>query len=228
MHPLFSRLLLLLCLPMGWGCAAMGTLQTADTLGAGKTRWSAQLMAQATPSAAPLPQAAVGLQYGLTDSLDVGARVSTVGLELSGKVRLVGAEDSPWVVSLAPAVGLHQPVPRFDAYWAYNEQRYATLPVLVGMKVGEGSQLVTGLRPTWLYFPQVDGPGERRPAESGFALGASVGYAFRVGSRVRLMPELAVQLPLGPQPSALEVRSEGTKPHLQLGLALMLDTGSEE
>jgi hypothetical protein len=140
----------------------------------------------------------------------------------------VGAEDSPWVVSLAPVVGFHQPVPRFDDYWVYYQQRYAALPVLVGLKTGEGSQLVVGLRPTWLYYPRVDGPSEPYRAESTFALGGSVGYAFRVGSRVRLMPEVAVQLPLGPLPSASEVRQEASKPHLQLGLALMLDTGSEE
>ncbi|WPB77272.1 hypothetical protein KYC5002_50880 [Archangium violaceum] len=42
-HSRHVRFFLLLCLPLWAGCAAMGTLRTADTVGAGKTRWSTQL-----------------------------------------------------------------------------------------------------------------------------------------------------------------------------------------
>lgn len=48
------------------------------------------------------------------------------------KVELVDSADSPWVVSLAPVVGVQQLAMRFDNAMAYSEQRYAALPVLVG------------------------------------------------------------------------------------------------
>lgn len=60
------------------------------------------------------------------------ARASTFGLELSGKVRLVDAGDSPGVVSLAPVVGVQQLTMRFDGGMAYSEQRYAAVPLVVG------------------------------------------------------------------------------------------------
>jgi hypothetical protein len=202
----------------------MGALQTADTVGEGRWRWSAQLMAQGVDPADNSPlgwgQAAVGVQYGLSDAVDVGGRVSTFGAELSGKVRLVKSEDSPWVVSLAPVVGAHQFVLRADAYPEYGEQRYAALPVLVGLDTG-GGQWVLGVRPTWLYFPEAG----NLPAESAFAVGGSLGYAFKLGSRVRLMPEVAAMVPVGPLPASSETRADGVRPHVQFGLAFMLDSG---
>ena len=125
--------MLLLSVALGPGCAAMGTLQTADTVGAGKTRWSAQVLAP---------------------------RVTEPAL-LSALVPRV-------------AVGVRQLAMRFDGAMASSEQRHAAVPVL-------------GLRPTWLDFPSEQSLA--LPAENAFVLGGSLGYAFRVGSRVRLMPE---------------------------------------
>ncbi|HZI07420.1 MAG TPA: hypothetical protein VEZ71_25605 [Archangium sp.] len=223
-------LFFLLSIPLWSGCAAMGTPQTADTVGAGKTRWSAQVLAQRVTEPAllttPVPLVAVGVPHGLSERVEVGGRASTFGLELSGKVELVDSEDSPWVVSLAPVVGVQQLAMRFDSAMAYSEQRYAALPVLVGWETAGGSQLVLGLRSTWLHCP-----GEQSlalPAENAFALGGSLGYAFRVAPRERLMPEVAVMLPVGPLPRATELRWEGAKPHVQFGLAFMLDGGGDE
>ncbi|WP_375769271.1 hypothetical protein NR798_47650 [Archangium gephyra] len=228
MHTTPSRRFFWLGLPLWTGCAAMGTLQTADTVGAGKTRWSAQVMAQGVTDggedSVPLPRVAVEVRHGLSERVEVGARASTFGLEVSGKVELVESRGSPWAVSLAPVVGVQQLTMRFDRAMAYSEQRYAALPVLVGWASVGGSQLVLGLRPTWLYFPRV----LSTPAENAFALGGSLGYAFPVGSRVRLMPEVAVMLPVGPLPTTTAMRTEGLKPHVQLGMAVMLDSGGDE
>lgn len=177
--------MLLLSVALGPGCAAMGTLQTADTVGAGKTRGSAQVLAQ---------------------------RVTEPAL-LTAPVPRV-------------AVGVEQRAMRFDNAMASSEQRHAALPVRVGWETAGGSQRVLGLRPTWLHFP-----GEQSlalPAENAFALGGSLGYAFRVGMRVRLMPEVAVMRPVGPLPRATGLRWEGAKPHVQFGLAFMLDGGGDE
>lgn len=58
--------------------------------------------------------------------------------------------------------------------------------------------------------------------------GGSLGYAFRLGPRVRLMPEVAVLLPLGPLPGTDELSAAGSSAHVQLGLAVMLDGAGEE
>jgi len=70
------RFFLLLSVPLGSGCAAMGTLQMADTVGAGKTRWSAQVLAQRVTEpallTAPVPRGAVGVRHGLSERVEAG------------------------------------------------------------------------------------------------------------------------------------------------------------
>jgi hypothetical protein len=85
---------------------------------------------------------------------------------------------------------------------------------------------VLGLRPTWLDLPREQSLS--LPAENAFALAGSLGYAFRVGPRVRLMPEVVAMLPVGPLPGATELRREGARPHVQSGLSFMLDGGGDE
>jgi hypothetical protein len=55
-------------------------------------------------------------------------------------------------------------------------------------------------------------------------MGASVGYAFRVGATVRLMPEMAVLVPVAERVEGSLGIPDKTSPSLQVGLALMLDT----
>lgn len=142
----------------------------------------------------------------------MGARASTFGLEFSGKVELVESEDSPWVVSLVPVVGVQRQGTRFDERGSAGDQRSAALPVVVGLKTGEGSQVVP--RPCW-------------PSEHAFTLGGSWG-TLRATPRLRLMPEVAVMMPLEPLPTAGALREASTRPHVQFALAVMLDSAGDE
>jgi hypothetical protein len=76
-----SRLpLLLTCAPVLWGCASLGTLQTADTVKAGYGRWNLQGVLQGAEGRKPLswfPQGAVEYRHGLVDGLDVGGKLGT-------------------------------------------------------------------------------------------------------------------------------------------------------
>ncbi len=209
MHPLPLRVLLLLCACLSsWGCVTAGALQTADTLGAGNSRWNIRGTAQLHGTDELGPEASVGYQYGVADSMDLGLRLFTAGGELSGKVRLVPRE-SRTVVSLAPELG-----GRFLLFEEYRNL-YAALPLLVGFVEEDGDQLVLGLRPmvmrTWGTYPPT--------VFTEYWLGTSVGYAWRVGNGVRVMPELAVSAAIGSARTSF-------RPVPQLGVAIMLDGGS--
>jgi hypothetical protein len=203
------RHLLLLCASLpAWGCVTLGELQTADTVGAGRSRWNVHGKAQYHGGDDVAPEASVGYQYGVTDSVDLGLRLFTAGAEVSGKVML-SPRDARTLVSLAPSVG-----GRFQGVEDYRTLHVA-LPVLMGLVGDNGSQWVLGLRPslrrTWGSFP---------PSVSNqYWVGTSVGYAFRVGERVKLMPELALAAPLPTERTAF-------RPVAQLGFAVMLDGGS--
>jgi hypothetical protein len=89
------------------------------------------------------------------------------------------------------------------------------LPVLVGLVGDNGSQWVLGFRPSlrrsWGSFP----PSVHHP----YGVGTSVGDAFRMGERVRLMPELAVSAPIPPERTPF-------RPVAQLGFSFRVDGGS--
>jgi hypothetical protein len=99
------RHLLPLCAALpGWGCVTLGELQTADTVGAGRSRWNLHGKAQSSGGDDVAPEASVGYPYGVSDSVDVGLRLFTAGAEVSGKVML-SPRESRTLVSLAPSVG---------------------------------------------------------------------------------------------------------------------------
>jgi hypothetical protein len=218
-----SRLpLLLTCAPLLWGCASLGTLQTADTVKAGHGRWNLQGVVQAVEGREPLewlPQGAVEYRHGVVDGLDIGGKLGTGVVEASVKVALMKSEDSPWRVSLMPTAGLVIPTQsRLRSRW--TAQLYGALPVLVGYQTEGGSQVVLGLRPTWMDFGMKDLEDER---DILWGLGASVGYAFRLSARVRLMPEVAALVPVAELNDGNVESPSRTNPNLQVGLAFMVD-----
>src|SRR3954468_20751028 len=79
---------------MWWllACATVGTLQTPDTVGRGRTQiavepglWNAGVHGVGIP----LPYMGVSARYGIVDSFDLGLRLGTGGTELMGKWQLV-------------------------------------------------------------------------------------------------------------------------------------------
>jgi hypothetical protein len=204
-HSLSFRSLLLLCacLP-SWGCISVGSLQTADTLGAGNSRLTLRGTAQLQGTDQIGPEVSAGFQYGVSDTVDVGLRLFTLGAEVSGKVQLVPRE-SRTVVSLAPVAGR-----RDNAYFDGHRELYAGLPLLVGFRSDDDSQLVLGFQP---MVRGLRGEGSE-DWHTTFWLGTSVGYAWRVSDGVRLMPELAVSAPL-------PINGAPFRPVPQLGFAVL-------
>ena len=189
---------------LGSGCASISQVQTADTLGAGKFQVGLEpgvryVSASATSSdgtttasaSGYIPQFDVALRYGVTDHLDLGARLGTSLVELQGKYLFTDPANPTLAVSLAPALsGITA-----GAGGASGGYVSLGLPVLIGFKTSGGSEFVLGPRldGVRVFGSSDDGTSASYNTLSG---GASVGYALRVSEGFRLMPEVAVSVPL--------------------------------
>src|SRR5688572_17235135 len=91
------------------GCTSITTLQRAKTLGKGKFEFSLEpgVLAGTTLGTAGFiaaPRADLAGHFGVSDRVDLGFRLGSVGLEVQSKFELT-RRDSPVVhVSLAPSI----------------------------------------------------------------------------------------------------------------------------
>jgi len=198
---------------LGSGCASISQVQTADTLGEGKFQFALEpglARASATDSETSegttvnVPQFDLALRYGVTDRLDLGARLGTSLVELQGKYLFTNPENPTLAVSLAPSVsGIFGGIGSVDVGYV----RLA-LPLLVGFKTSGGSEFVLGPRLDGTRFlAGADGSSASLNLLSG---GASVGYALRVSEGFRLMPEIAYSRPLAGAVTAGDESAGGT------------------
>lgn len=197
-----SRRVLPLAIALGLtGCASLSSVQSADTLGAGRVQVALEPKVQAAGRLRPARGAAyphldVAVRWGVTERVDVGFRVGQSLLELQAKLLLTTPGAPGPLVSVAPSVGGFLLV---GDGWAGPALTLA-VPLLVGLPVG-GGELVLGPRlqqwlavgpqgPAWLAGP-----------------GLSLGYLARLTPELALLPEVAVVAPLvlfGPLPVGFE------------------------
>jgi hypothetical protein len=179
------------------GCASVGAVQTADTLGKGNLQFAVEPGVQAasstsgTPGAIVYPHFDAALRYGLSEGVDVGARLGYSMLELQAKFLLTRPGSGGVVASLAPTVG-GLGVPAGGSNVGLLTM---ALPVLFGFQHAHGNELVVGARlQSLLVLAGVSDAG----SGAVFSLGAggSVGYSLRLHERFALIPEVAVVLPL--------------------------------
>jgi hypothetical protein len=162
------------------GCASTGMARTVDP---GKVQLSLSPAAQGIlggggsqlASNSIVPQVEVGARLGVTERIDVGARLFFPGAEADvryGLVRAPSLRDGV-DVTLAPSVNFMVA----DTPWILS------LPVLIGFN-HDGRQLTLG--PRFSYVLQKD------PTESSYMLGTSVSYSVPLKSSLRLITELSV------------------------------------
>jgi hypothetical protein len=175
------------------GCASTGMARTLD---AGRLQVSLVPGAQAATgyedSGVAFPQAEVGVRYGLTDRIDVGARLFVPGLGVDARFALLRAPSlrSGVELTLAPSV-LYTPDLSNGLQSVGKGIGLVQLPLLVGVNLG-GSQLVLGPRVGFLF----DGTGSTTARQLPLA-GTSLGCAFPIGNWFRLTPEVSVLQPFG-------------------------------
>jgi hypothetical protein len=180
------------------GCVSLSSVQTADTLGAGRLQLGiepgvAGLVDPSTRAVAVSPAADFSVRYGALDRLDLGARLGQSGLELQAKL-MVTPRSSPFIVSFAPHLAGQL---RVDSRLAITGQIINLgLPLLLGLRLGR-HQLILGPRLHVLGSLPAD---RAEPARRVLAVGGSIGLSIRISSAVQVLPELALVAPLEPQP----------------------------
>lgn len=161
------------------GCATTLESTSARTLAPGAYELTGAL--GATTAALPdgdssgaLPLIAIGVRRGVADGVDVGAKLSPTGAQLDVKLQLRRA-DRGWSLAVAPGAGYLFPV--------LASVLTAELPLLAGYTFAGGHELVLATTATALI-----GPYDR--ADFDVMLGGSVGFAWRMSARWKVMPEV--------------------------------------
>lgn len=224
----------------GAGCASIGSVQTADTLGKDNLEVSFEPGMQALvadPTVVPqgaaqyYPHVDLAVRYGVTDRIDLGGRVGFSFVEFQSKFLLTDPHNGWLAMSLAPALG---------GLWSDGSRGLSTpvgsatlskggivnlaLPLLVGIKLGR-HELTLGprLQNNLIFFNNAQGDGVV------YILGAggSVGFSISLFEYVRLMPEVSVVPTLynsaGASPATVfsTVGQLGLMPFFQAKLGIM-------
>jgi hypothetical protein len=179
------------------GCPSFSTMGTARTLPKGKGQFFVapgatvlqdfQQQDDGSYQSFGLPSIEFGGRYGVTDRVEVGAKVWMVGVEIDSKFQLARSEtpEAGVDVALAPGISVY-PFRSGDTDATYA---YLHLPLLVGINAG-GSQLVLGPRVSDLI---IRGGGQDLNV---VMLGGSLGYAWKIGDGFRLLPEVSMAYPI--------------------------------
>jgi hypothetical protein len=180
-------------------CPSFTTMGTARTLDKGKGQFyvatgvmslqSFQQDANGDRLSLTLPSFEFGGRYAVTDRFELGGKVWPIGAELNGKVALLRTPQlgAGLNVALAPAVSVYA----FSA----GDSTSATyawihLPLLLGIGVPGGSELTIGPRVSDMLVAS------KSDTLNVVFLGGSLGYAWRLGDGVRILPEVTFAYPV--------------------------------
>jgi hypothetical protein len=168
-------------------CAAMSTRQSADPVPAGSWQVSAGVdgvLYRDTEQQLTTPalQVEVGARRGVSENVDVGARVYIQGVEAGVKWRFYKRD---WSIAVAPSLAASRTRDTqltVDALYLFGH-----VPLLLGYRLSRSEMLNFGPRAMVGYF---------LPATGGHSQGASLGAFFnldvRAGETWHLFPEAVV------------------------------------
>lgn len=183
-------------LALASGCVSIGGVQTADTLGKGNFQFAVEPGVYGITSianevdGAVIPHVDFAARYGVSDTVDIGARFGSSLLELQSKFLLTDPSDTGKAISIAPSLaGIF--VGAGEGVGGYAN---VNIPVLIGLKTSGGSEFVLGPRISDIII--FGSNGNDGGVVNLLSVGASVGYAARVGEGFRIMPEVAVLVPI--------------------------------
>jgi len=173
------RRLALLLLLATTGCYSFTTLGRARTIGKGKLEAFAAPEAIIVPGGGKVmvrPVGEIGARYGITESLDIEARMTTFGGGAAAHVQL--RRGGLYGIDLMLAPGFQFTSPDKLAF---------DVPFVFGLNLPHEHQLVLAPRAAWqMRFAT----GFGRPIHFLFA-GLSIGYVFRITKALALVPEFA-------------------------------------
>lgn len=205
------------------GCATVGTMQTADTVGRGAFQLGVEPGAWGVSTqgvGVTVPQIGVSFRYGATDTIDLGARLGTSGLEVLSKFQLTDPAQENFVVSIAPSAGGFT----LGAGGASTTFFSFQVPVLLGIGVGPHQVVLGPKLREQSVFATLDGDSV---VAHEIGIGSSLGLAIRLGDVVTLLPEVAFVAPIATFASSGGRSDSGTGGGLysQYTFGLLFDLG---
>jgi hypothetical protein len=191
MEDVLIRISLLVALAAAFaGACAPATVQLARTNGQGNFQLGLEpgLLAGAAPETLEvIPSFNVAGRYGVSDRVDLGARIGTGTYELQLKHLFTDpAATDAIAIALAPST---------TVLWSGPDRLNGALwntrvPLLFGLPVGGGSELTFGPS-AMLTVLGGDGSGG-----VGLSAGGQVGFAVRVADRFRIVPQIDLMAPV--------------------------------
>ena len=223
--PLLAALALL---PLVTACPSFTTMGTARTLPAQRgqlyvapgytvLRSFQRDAGTHEPLAIGLPSVEVGGRYGLTDDLELGAKAWFYGAELDAKIALIRPPllGEGLSVSLAPGASFME----FSAGGSgstHASYAWLHLPLLVGLPMPDGSELTIGPRLSDMILSSGG------TVQNAVLVGGSLGYAWRLGAGMRILPEVTLAYPVAGTSvrtgTALDLKPRGAVSQIGLGL----------
>lgn len=215
------------------GCPSFSTMGTARTIPKGKTQFHVGMGGQqlrdwsvedsGALESITLPTFEFGASHAVSDSVEVGGKIWFVGAEFNSKFQLSRSESPSSGIDLALA-------PSLSFYPLSGENNagqttsgglvFVHLPLLLGVNVGGGSQLVIAPRiSNTMVWGSASG-GESSTA-SIFWAGGSLGFAIKLGDSFWILPEVSVSYPVATSSgmrATTDLAFEGVIVQGQLGL----------
>lgn len=180
-------------------CPSTSTLKSARTLDEGRMRFAIAPEFQSfSLGGAPLrkPQLELAARYGLTDNIEIGAKIWLPGLEADVKYALSRSEDgnSGWDLSIDPGLGYVGGISG-TATGEGSELHVWTfyLPLLIGYNLGGGNQIVVGPKLIDQIWLTADDEGATINI---LFLGTSLGFVYQVMDGFRVIPEVSFGVPV--------------------------------
>lgn len=184
----------LIALLAAGACATPGRMMTASTLGAGAVEGGFEtsvIGAAGSGGAGAIPMISGVVRVGVTDNVDVGARLGFAGLELQSRIKVAGENGAGTVVSIAPAIT--------GSRWGIGGENITsfglTVPALIGLQQANGSELIISPHLQTNYFGISSNATNSSSSAILLSAGAGIGYSAKVSGNVRLVPELTLSVP---------------------------------
>ncbi len=174
-----GRTLAIAMLALTSGCYSFSTLGRAHTVGARHVEVFAApeaLMVSTSNQVAVRPLGEAGVRVGVTNTLDLEGRVTSLGGKLAAHVQL-RRDPRSIDVMIAPGVAYTAP-----------DKLALELPLLFGINLPHDNQIV--LAPRVVYQLRLAVPGFDHPVQFAF-VGLSAGFAWRIVKHFTVMPEVA-------------------------------------
>lgn len=187
------KLVLVALLYVTAGCAT-GSVQTARTNGAGNFQFAVEpgiIGIGSTVGTVIVPSFNIAGRYGVTDSVDIGARIGSVSYEIQAKIMFTDPNDyEGMAISIAPQVTAIGAGAGGTSFFLVR----TAIPLLFGLSMGD-SELVFGPRISPWFF---GGGGGGAGSAGGLALfvGGEIGYALRVGDKFWILPHVSFDYPV--------------------------------